>query len=80
MTHIKLFEEFINEKTVTLEWDDNEQTLNFSDVGPVEVNYDGDFQYRGKLFSTADHQGPEDLIDDLTKAFRGDKFVYASDL
>lgn len=77
---LEIVKESVNEKTITIDWDDDEQSLIFSDAGPIPVNYDGDFKYRGKRFSTADHQGPDDLINDLSNAFRSDKFVYSSDL
>lgn len=77
MERIKLFEEFIEEKTITIDWNDDDSSFVFSDVGAIRVNYDGDFKYRNKFFSTAEHEGPEDLITDLSAAFKGDKFVYA---
>ena len=76
MNRIKLFEEFVSEKIITINWLDDESSLVFSDVGPIRVDYDGDFKYRNKVFSTAENQGPEDLIQDLSAAFKGDKFVY----
>jgi hypothetical protein len=79
MRYIKLFEEFTNEKTVTVDWNDDENSLIFSDAGLIKVDYDGEFKYRNKWFSTAEHEGPEDLIKDLTSAFRADKFVYANE-
>ncbi len=79
MKYIKLFEEFANEKTITIDWNDDENSLVFSDVGLIKVDYDGEFKYRNKWFSTAEHEGPEDLIKDLTKAFKADKFVYVNE-
>ena len=79
MKHIKLFEEFTNEKTITIDWNDDENSLIFSDAGLIKVDYDGEFKYRNKWFSTAEHEGPEDLIKDLTKAFKADKFVYVNE-
>lgn len=69
----------IKEKKITVDWEDDENAFIFSDDGMVKVDYDGDFQYRGKWFSTAEHTGPEDLLKDLNKAFKGDKFVYISE-
>lgn len=79
MKHIKLFEEFTNEKTITIDWNDDENSLVFSDAGLIKVDYDGEFKYRNKWFSTAEHEGPEDLIKDLTKAFKADKFVFVNE-
>ena len=81
MKYIKLFEQFIdskriNEKTINIQWDDDENSLIFSDEGAVRVDYDGEFKYRNKWFSTADHNGHEDLIADLQKEFKRDKFVF----
>lgn len=76
MKKIKLFEQFIVEKTITVDWNDDENSFIFSDAGLIKVDYDGDFKYRGKLFSTAEHEGPADLIKDLTKSFKNDKFTY----
>ena len=72
-------ESHVNEKKITVDWNDDENSLVFSDEGLVRVDYDGDFQYRGKWFSTVDHTGPEDLIKDLTKEFKGDKFTYVNE-
>jgi hypothetical protein len=79
MKYIKLFEEFANEKTISIDWNDDENSLIFSDAGLIKVDYDGEFKYRNKWFSTAEHEGPEDLIKDLTNAFKGDKFVYVNE-
>lgn len=79
MKYIKLFEEFANEKTISIDWNDDENSLVFSDAGLIKVDYDGEFKYRNKWFSTAEHEGPEDLIKDLTNAFKGDKFVYVNE-
>ena len=82
-SNIKTFAAFnesqLNEKKITVDWNDDENSLVFSDEGLTKVDYDGEFQYRGKWFSTADHNGPEDLIKDLTKAFKGDKFIYVNE-
>ena len=72
-------EDDIKEKKITVDWEDDENSLVFSDAGMISVDYDGEFQYRGKWFSTAEHTGPEDLIKDLTKAFKGDKFTYVNE-
>ena len=82
MKSIQTFEAFtntVNEKKITVDWNDDENSLILSDEGLIKVDYDGEFQYRGKWFSTAEHTGPEDLIKDLTKAFKGDKFVYVNE-
>jgi len=69
----------INEKIIRVDWEDDENAIIFSDAGLIKVNYDGDFKYRGKWFATIDHTGPDDLLKDLTKAFKGDKFVYVNE-
>jgi hypothetical protein len=69
----------LDEKTISIDWEDDENALVFSDAGMVKVDYDGEFQYRGKWFSTVDHTGPEDLLKDLNKAFKSDKFVYVNE-
>jgi hypothetical protein len=71
--------ESIEEKTITIDWNDDENSLVFSDAGLIKVDYDGEFKYRGKWFSTAEHEGPEDLIKDLSKEFKGDKFTYTNE-
>ena len=69
----------INEKIIRVDWEDDENAIIFSDAGLIKVNYDGDFKYRGKWFATVDHTGPDDLLKDLTKAFKSDKFVYVNE-
>lgn len=69
----------LDEKIINIDWNDDENSLIFSDAGMIKVDYDGEFQYRGKWFSTADHSGPEDLLKDLTKAFKSDKFAYVNE-
>ena len=69
----------VEEKNITIDWEDDENAFIFSDAGMVKVDYDGGFKYRGKWFDTAEHTGPEDLLKDLSKAFKSDKFVYISE-
>lgn len=69
----------VEEKNITIDWNDDENSLIFSDAGMIKVDYDGEFQYRGKWFSTVDHTGPEDLLKDLNKAFKADKFTYVNE-
>jgi len=80
MKKVKLFEDYyLVEKKITLDWDDNEQAIKFSDGEVASVDYDGDFKYRGELFSTHDHTGPEDLIKDLEQRFKKDKFKWVGE-
>ena len=71
--------ESVNEKTISIDWEDDENAFVFSDAGMIKVDYDGQFKYRGKWFDTSEHTGPEDLIKDLNKAFKADKFVYENE-
>ena len=77
--HIFDILESVNEKTISIDWEDDENAFVFSDAGMIKVDYDGGFKYRSKWFDTAEHTGPEDLIKDLNKAFKADKFVYVNE-
>ena len=77
MKKVKLFEDYsLEEKKITLKWNDDDNSIEFSDGVVAHVDYDGEFQYRGEWFETIDHEGPEDLIKDLQKKFKTDKFVW----
>lgn len=80
MKKVKLFEDYsIEEKKITIEWDDDNHSFVFSDGEVARVDYDGDFQYRGEWFQTIDHESGEDLIKDLEKKFKKDKFAYVGE-
>lgn len=64
----------ISEKKITFKWNDDDQSFEFSDGEVSQVDYDGEFKYKNVWFSTVDHEGPEDLIKDLEKEFKGTKF------
>lgn len=77
MKHIKLFEEYsLAEGKITLSWNDDENSIVFSDGEIAQVDYDGEFKYRDEWFSTVDHTDAKDLIKDLQKRFKGDRFVW----
>jgi len=80
MKKVKLFEDYsIEEKKITIEWDDDNHSFVFSDGEVARVDYDGDFQYRGEWFQTIDHESGDDLIKDLEKKFKKDKFAYVGE-
>jgi hypothetical protein len=78
MKKVKLFEDYsLTERKITLSWNDDENSIVFSDGEIAQVDYDGDFKYRGVLFSTAEHTDGDDLIKDLQKKFKRDRFEWA---
>jgi len=77
MKKVKLFEDYsLSEKKITLTWNDDDNSIVFSDGEIASVDYDGEFQYRDEWFSTVDHTGADDLIKDLEKRFKRDKFEW----
>lgn len=80
MKHIKLFEDYnLEEKKITITWNDDDSSMIFSDGETARVDYDGAFKYRGEWFETTDHEGPEDLIKDLQNRFKRDRFEWISE-
>lgn len=80
MKKVKLFEDYIlTEGKITLSWNDDENSIVFSDGEIAQVDYDGEFKYRGEWFSTVDHTDAKDLIKDLQKRFKGDSFAWISE-
>jgi len=80
MKKVKLFEEYnLSEKKITLTWNDDDNSIVFSDGEIASVDYDGEFQYRDEWFGTVDHTDAKDLIKDLEKRFKGDKFEWISE-
>lgn len=80
MKKVKLFEDYnITEKKITLSWNDDENSIVFSDGEIAQVDYDGEFKYRDEWFGTVDHTDAKDLIKDLQKRFKGDRFVWISE-
>jgi len=69
----------IEEKKITISWNDDDNSIVFSDGEITRVDYDGAFKYRDEWFETTDHEGPEDLIKDLEKRFKRDKFEWISE-
>lgn len=65
-------------KPITIKWNDDTNSLVFSDAGSIKVDYDGDFKYKGKWFETYDHESEKDLIRDLKKAFPTKSFKWIS--
>jgi hypothetical protein len=61
----------INEGKVTFHFKEFDNSLHFSDGTIAAIDYDGDFEYRGKWFST-----DEDVERQLNKTFPSDKFVH----
>lgn len=77
MKKVKLFEDYsLSEKKITLTWNDDDNSIVFSDGEIASVDYDGEFQYRDEWFSTVDHTEADDLIRDLEKRFKRDKFEW----
>lgn len=80
MKKVKLFEEYtLSEKKITLTWNDDDNAIVFSDGEIATVDYDGEFQYRDEWFSTVDHTEADDLIKDLEKRFKRDRFEWISE-
>jgi hypothetical protein len=72
----KVISESVNEaKLIKVKFNDNDQTLYFSDGEKAKVDYDGEFKYKGKWFDTSDMNSSKDLEKMLTKAFPGTKFI-----
>lgn len=69
----------ITEKKITISWNDDENSIVFSDGEIAHVDYDGEFKYRDEWFSTVDHTDAKDLIKDLQKRFKRDKFEWISE-
>ena len=55
-------------KLIKVKFNDNDQTLYFSDGEKSKVDYDGEFKYKGKWFDTSDMNSSKDLEKMLTKA------------
>jgi hypothetical protein len=72
---IKLKDILNEQKVIKIKFNDNTQTLHFSDGQKAKVDYDGEFKYKGKWFDTSEMEGPEDLEKMLAKAFPGNKFI-----
>ena len=69
MKHVKLFEDYsLAEGKITLSWNDDENSIVFSDGEIAQVDYDGEFKYRDEWFSTVDHTDAKDL----SKTFKKD--------
>lgn len=80
MKKVKLFEDYnLTEKKITLSWNDDDSSIVFSDGAIARVDYDGAFQYRDEWFETYDHEGAEDLIRDLEKRFKRDRFEWINE-
>lgn len=62
-------------KLIKVKFNDNDQTLYFSDGEKSKVDYDGEFKYKGKWFDTSDMSSSKDLEKMLSKAFPGTKFI-----
>jgi hypothetical protein len=62
-------------KVIKVKFNDNDQTLYFSDGEKAKVDYDGEFKYKGKWFDTSDMNSAKDLEKMLGKAFPGTKFI-----
>lgn len=62
-------------KVIKVKFNDNDQTLYFSDGEKSKVDYDGEFKYKGKWFDTSDMNSAKDLEKMLSKAFPGTKFI-----
>lgn len=77
MEYVNLFEDKdLTEKKITLTWNDDDNAIVFSDGEIATVDYDGEFQYRDEWFSTVDHTEADDLIKDLEKRFKRDRFEW----
>lgn len=72
---IKLTELLKEETVIKFKFNDNTQTLHFSDGKKAKVDYDGEFKYNGKWFDTNEMEEPEDLENMLANAFPGTKFI-----
>lgn len=64
-------ESLVTESKVTFHFKEFDNSLHFSDGAIVKIDYDGDFEYRGKWFTT-----DTDVERQLNKAFPSDKFIH----
>jgi hypothetical protein len=62
-------------KTITFKYSDDDKTITFSDGEVSDVDYDGEFKYKGKWFDTTEAEGPKDIENMLAKEFSGIKFI-----
>lgn len=64
-------ESLVTESKVTFHFEEFDNSLHFSDGAIVKIDYDGDFEYRGKWFTTE-----SDVEKQLNKAFPTEKFIH----
>ena len=62
-------------KKVKIKFDEFDNMLYFSDGEKAQIDYDGEFKYKGKFFDTTNMKGSKDLEKALNKAFPGTKFI-----
>jgi hypothetical protein len=69
---LQLFNEsLVTESKVTFHFEEFDNSLHFSDGAIVKIDYDGDFEYRSKWFTT-----DSDVEKQLNKAFPTEKFIH----
>ena len=64
-------ESLVTETKVTFHFEEFDNSLHFSDGTIVKIDYDGDFEYRSKWFTT-----DSDVEKQLNKAFPTEKFIH----
>ena len=64
-------ESLVTEAKVTFHFEEFDNSLHFSDGAIVKIDYDGDFEYRSKWFTT-----DSDVEKQLNKAFSTEKFIH----
>lgn len=64
-------ESLVTETKVTFHFEEFDNSLHFSDGAIVKIDYDGDFEYRSKWFTT-----DSDVEKQLNKAFPTEKFIH----
>jgi hypothetical protein len=64
-------ESLVTESKVTFHFEEFDNSLHFSDGAIVKIDYDGDFEYRGKFFTVE-----SDVEKQLNKAFPTEKFKH----
>lgn len=64
-------ESLVTESKVTFHFEEFDNSLHFSDGTIVKIDYDNDFEYRGKFFTAE-----SDIEKQLNKAFPTNKFIH----
>lgn len=67
-----------NDADVSIDYDEYDNSITFGDGEKVNVDYDGDFQYKGEWFNVNDYEDEEELkqaIADKTRSIQDNKIT-----